>query len=87
MTLPSIDVDLLDTMGKAAAAAAGATNSRRIHNKEQQANIRITPPHHTSTLKTGTTATLMVATSTMGTLAGCVPNQAPRTTNMQQGQI
>jgi hypothetical protein len=75
VALPTVIVDWLDTMETAGAAVAGgggATNSRHIHTQEQRANIRITPPHRTSASKTGTTATLTVAMSTMGTPAGAV---------------
>jgi hypothetical protein len=76
VVLPTVGVDWLDAIGMAAAAAAGATNSWCIHSREQRANVRITSPRCTSASKTETTATLMVATLTMGTPAGRVPNQA-----------
>jgi hypothetical protein len=87
VVLLTVGVDWLNTMEMAAvaAAAAGATNSQRIHGQEQQENVQITPPRCTCASKTGTTATLTVAMLTMGTPAGCVPNGAPHTIHTQQG--
>ncbi len=86
MAFPTFGVDLLDAMGTAAAAAAaGATNSQRIHSREQWANIQITPPRRTSASQTRTTTTLMVAALTTGTPAGRAPNQASLTIHTQQG--
>jgi hypothetical protein len=73
-------------MGTAAVAVAvGATNSLRIHSQEQRANVRITPPCRTSAPRTGTTATLTVAMSTMSTPSGRVPNRSPCTIHTGQG--
>ncbi len=84
VALPTVGVDCLDATGTTVAAAvAGATNSQCIHSWEQRANVWITPPCRTSALKSGINATLMVVTSTMGTPAGRVPNQASRTIHMR----
>jgi hypothetical protein len=70
MALPTVGVDWLDATGMVVVvAAAGAANSRRIHSREQRANVRITCPRCTSTLKTETTATLIVVMLTTGTPA------------------
>jgi hypothetical protein len=60
----------------------GGYQQQCIHSQEWRANVQITPPCRTSASKTGTTATLTVAASTMGTPAGHPPIQALCTIHM-----
>jgi hypothetical protein len=84
VALPTVGADHLDTTGMVG-AAGGATNSQRIRSWEQQPNVQITPPRHTSTSKTGTTATLTVVTLTTGTPARHATSRALHTIQTQRG--